>query len=100
MHVIPCIEGAQTACRGRCSRAAGHDRAGRLELHAGGRARERWARLDHIHLYYEREAAEILGIPYDEVMQAALTPVAYTVGTEFKPAKRKPLETMTHWDGW
>jgi nitroreductase len=53
-----------------------------------------------IHLYHEREASEILGIPYDEVMQAALTPVAYTVGTEFKLAKREPLATMTHWDTW
>jgi nitroreductase len=53
-----------------------------------------------IHLYHEREAADILGIPYDEVMQAALTPVAYTKGTEFKPAKREPLERMVHWEGW
>ena len=49
---------------------------------------------------YEREAAEILGIPYDEVMQAALIPVAYTVGTDFKPGARKPLDTMVHWNSW
>ena len=48
----------------------------------------------------EREAAEILGIPYDEVTQVALIPVAYTVGTDFKPGKRKPLETMVHWNHW
>ena len=52
------------------------------------------------HLMYEREAADILGIPYEEMMQAALIPVAYTVGTDFKPAKRAPLETMVHWDRW
>jgi nitroreductase len=52
------------------------------------------------HLYREREAAEILGIPYDDFMQAALLPVAYTIGTEFKPGRRAPLETMVHWDGW
>ena len=33
-------------------------------------------------------------------MQAALIPVAYTVGTDFKPAARHPLETMVHWDRW
>ena len=53
-----------------------------------------------IHLAYEREAAEILGIPYEEVTQAALIPLAYTIGTDFKLAPRDPLETMLHWDGW
>jgi hypothetical protein len=52
------------------------------------------------HLRHERKAAEILGIPYDQVMQVALIPVAYTVGTDFKPAARKPLDTMVHWDRW
>jgi nitroreductase len=52
------------------------------------------------HLMHEREAAEILGIPYDEVTQVALIPVAYTIGTEFKPGKRKPLDSMIHWDRW
>jgi hypothetical protein len=33
-------------------------------------------------------------------MQAALIPVAYSVGTDFKPAARHPLDTMTHWNRW
>ncbi|MBA2353936.1 MAG: nitroreductase family protein [Acidobacteria bacterium] len=53
-----------------------------------------------LHLRYEREVAEALGIPYDEVMQIALTPVAYTLGTDFKVAPREPLETMVHWESW
>ena len=52
------------------------------------------------HLMYEREAAEILGIPYDDVTQVALIPVAYTKGTDFRPGRRKPLESMVHWDRW
>ena len=36
----------------------------------------------------EEDAAAVLGIPYAEVMQAALIPVAYTIGTDFKPAPR------------
>jgi nitroreductase len=52
------------------------------------------------HLIHEREAAEILGIPYDDVTQVALIPVAYTIGTDFKPGRRKPLHTMVHWDHW
>jgi nitroreductase len=53
-----------------------------------------------VHLHYEQEAAQILGIPYEEVMQVALIPVAYTIGTDFKPAPRLPLETFVHWNQW
>ena len=47
----------------------------------------------------EREAAELLGIPED-IMQVALLPVAYTIGTDFKRAKRPPVSNITHWDQW
>lgn len=53
-----------------------------------------------LHLVYEREVAEILGIPYETYTQIALTPVAHTIGTGFKPAAREPLESVTHWDHW
>ncbi len=53
-----------------------------------------------LHLPHERKAADLLGIPYDEVMQAAMIPVAHTVGQEFHPAPRKPLDTIVHWDQW
>ena len=52
-----------------------------------------------MHLAREREVAELLGIP-DTVTQAALFPVAYTIGTDFRPASRPPAETVTFWDGW
>lgn len=52
------------------------------------------------HLLLEEEAAAILGIPYAEVTQVALIPVAYTLGTDFKPAYRRPLETVVHHDAW
>ncbi|MFM2115429.1 MAG: hypothetical protein RI908_1170 [Actinomycetota bacterium] len=48
----------------------------------------------------EKKAAEVLGIPYDTVSQAGLFPIAYTVGTDFKVAKRLPLDTVMHWDTW
>ncbi len=53
-----------------------------------------------LHLRYERDAAGILGIPYEKVSQAALLPVAYTLGTDFKPAKREPLDSVVYWDTW
>jgi len=52
------------------------------------------------HLYFEQEAAEVLDIPYEQVTQAALIPVAYTLGTSFKPAPRIPLQSVVHWDRW
>ena len=42
----------------------------------------------------------MLGIPFGEVMQAALVPVAYAKGTTFKRAPRDPLEAIIHWEGW
>ncbi|MEV0320567.1 nitroreductase family protein [Streptomyces sp. NPDC050658] len=48
----------------------------------------------------EKEAARILGIPFGEVMQAALIPVAHTIGTDFRPAKRIPREQVLHWERW
>ena len=41
----------------------------------------------------------MLGIP-DTVTQAALIPVAYTKGDEFKPAARRPVEEITYWNRW
>ena len=53
-----------------------------------------------LHLYYEREAATVLGIPYEQVMQTALIPIAYTRGTDFRPARRHSLEHVVHWERW
>ncbi len=48
----------------------------------------------------EKQAAELLGIPYQHYTQGGLFPVAYTKGTDFKPANRLPAEQLTHWDSW
>lgn len=48
----------------------------------------------------EKKAADLLGIPYDEFSQAGLFPIAYTIGTDFKPAKRLPAEQLVHWNEW
>lgn len=52
------------------------------------------------HLSYEREMAELLGIPYDTVVQVALTPVAYTIGTDFREGPRADADGFAHWDRW
>ncbi len=48
----------------------------------------------------EKRAADILGIPFEKISQAGLFPIAYTTGTDFKPAKRLPLDQVLHWDKW
>lgn len=53
-----------------------------------------------VHLAREQEVAELLGIPFDEVQQVALLPVAHTIGTEFKPGRRKPFDQFVHTNGW
>jgi len=49
---------------------------------------------------HERAVAGIIGLPYEEVTQVALIPVAYTRGTNFKPAPRLPMDGVVHFDGW
>jgi nitroreductase len=51
-----------------------------------------------IHLYREREMAELLGIPYAEATQAGLFPVAYTKGTSFRTADRS--SSTVKWNSW
>ena len=101
VHVIPCIQGrtenqpvnVQAARWGSIMPAA-------WSFMLAARSRGLGTSLTSFHLAYEQEAAQILGIPYDKIMQAGLIPVAYTLGTDFKPAPRKPLESVLHWNRW
>lgn len=52
-----------------------------------------------LHLQYEQEVAQALGLPKN-IRQGVLLPVAYTKGTDFKLAKRAPLDTVLHVNGW
>jgi nitroreductase len=98
--IIPCIEsrsgrsnsGAMAGLYGSILPAA-------WSLMLALRARGLGSAWTTLHLRYEREVAEILGIP-DTIVQAALLPVAYFKGDDFKPAKRRPSKEFTYWDGW
>lgn len=48
----------------------------------------------------EKEIAELLGIPYEEYTQVGFFPIAYTVGTEFKKAWRKPVSEVLSYNGF
>ena len=52
-----------------------------------------------IHLGKAKEISELLGIP-EGVSQVVLLPVAWTVGTDFKPANRRPASEIVWFDRW
>ena len=45
-------------------------------------------------LLREQQIAEILGIPQEKYAQVGMFPIAYTVGTDFKKAWRKPVSEV------
>lgn len=53
-----------------------------------------------VHMFLEQEAAEVLGIPFESVIQAALIPVAHPVGTSFHPGPRMPAGAAVRWNSW
>jgi nitroreductase len=53
-----------------------------------------------LHLPRERDAAELLGIPFERVQQVALITVGYSLGTDFKPGRRVPLERVVRYERW
>ncbi len=53
-----------------------------------------------LHLKYEKEVADLLGIPYERYTQAALLTLGFSTGGDFKPARRIPLEGIVHWEQW
>ena len=50
------------------------------------------------HLWREQELAGLLKIPA-HYTQVGLFPIAYTIGTDFKPAYRKPSVEVIGWNG-
>jgi nitroreductase len=101
VHVIPCVQGR--AEQGSFLEQAGLWSAilpASWSFMLAARSRGLGSVLTNIHLRYEQAAAEVLGIPYAQITQAALIPLAYTLGTTFKPAARKPLAEVVHWNRW
>jgi nitroreductase len=52
-----------------------------------------------LHLHHRQEVAAVLNLP-DDIRQGPLIPTAYSIGTDFKPAARAPLEDVLHIDRW
>jgi nitroreductase len=50
------------------------------------------------HLWREAELAELLGFSAEHYTQVGLFPIAYTIGSDFKPAYRKPAAEVVGWN--
>ena len=101
VHVIPCLKGGLPA--GAPWQAAagffGSIYPAVWSFQLALRSRGLGTVLTTLHLNLADEVAELLGIP-DDVTQTALLPVAYTLGTDFKVAPRRPPEHITYWESW
>jgi hypothetical protein len=47
--------------------------------------------LSTLHLAFEQEAADVLGIPYEQVMQVGLIPVAYTPSNQLQARRTQAI---------
>ena len=101
VHVIPCFLGRLPESSGvvEMAGAYGSILPAVWSFMLALRSRGLGSAFTTLHLSFEREAGELLGIP-DTVTQVALLPVAYTIGHDFKPADRKPPEAVTYVNAW
>ena len=102
---IPCISGRVDQITGEMANVSQASTFGSIipaawSFMLAARARGLGTCWTTIHLMQEKAVADILGIPYAEITQVALVPVAYTKGTDFKIAPRKSMDGIVHFNGW
>jgi len=105
VHVIPCINGRVERMVGKFASVGLASIYGSIlpatwSFMLAARERGLGTAWTTCHLMHEDEAAEILGIPYDQITQVALIATAYSKGTQFKKSLRKPLDDILHIDQW
>jgi nitroreductase len=101
--MIPCLEGrADNLPSGRSASFWGSLLPAAWSFMLALRSRGLGSAWTTLHLVGdgERQAAEVLGVPYDSYSQGGLFPIAYTKGTDFHPARRLPAAQVTHWNCW
>jgi nitroreductase len=99
-HVIPCVEGSLEGMPPIFTpvlMASVIPAAWSFMLAARSRGLATcWSNL---HMFDIEEANRVVGLP-DGVMQVALIATAYSIGTEYKPAPRRALDGVVHWNTW
>jgi nitroreductase len=101
VHVIPCIEGrVEGAPLADAATTFASILPAVWSFMLAARARGLGSSLTTVHLEREAEMAALLGIPHDVVTQVALVPVAHTIGNDFRPASRRGVDEVVHWNEW
>jgi nitroreductase len=99
VHVIACIEAGEELPASNQAGLWGSLLPAAWSFQLAARARGLGSAWTTLHLRYEKEISELLGIP-PNVRQGVLLPTAYYTGDTFKPATREPLDTVLHMDRW
>ena len=101
VHVVPCTLGRPDASmpQGQLAGWYGSILPAVWSFMLAARSRGLGTAWTTLHLGYEAEAADILGIPAT-VSQVALVPVAFYTGDTFKPGDRRPVEEITYFNEW
>lgn len=97
--VIPCLRVGRASLEGNQAGLWGSLLPAAWSFMLAARSRGLGTAWTTLHLEYEQEAAEILGLP-DSIRQGALIPTAYYTGETFTPAARQPLDEVLHLDRW
>lgn len=98
--IVPCVDGRpEGRSPERLSGLYGNILPATWSLMLSLRARGVGAAWTTIALTYEQEVITLLGLP-DNLTAAAVLPVAYFKGDDFKPAKRVPARERTYWNEW
>ena len=103
VHVIPCIAGRLPEAgvpEGMRAGFYGSIFPAVWSFQLALRSRGLGSVLTTLHANREKEAADLLGIPFDQFTQVALLPVAYTKGMDFKPAARPAADSIVSFDRW
>ncbi len=99
VHVIACIAASEDLPAGNQAGLWGSLLPAAWSYQLAARARGLGSAWTTLHLKYEKEISELLGVP-PNVRQGVLLPTAYFTGETFRPASREPLDTVVHVDRW
>jgi nitroreductase len=99
VHVIACLTAGDQLPAGNQAGLWGSLLPAAWSFQLAARARGLGSAWTTLHLRYEKEIGELLGIP-SQVRQGVLLPTAYYTGETFRPAPREPLDTVLHLDRW
>ena len=97
--VLACIEAAEELPAENQAGLWGSILPAAWSYQLAARARGLGSAWTTLHLRYEREVSQLLGIPA-HVRHGVLLPTAYFTGETFRPAPREPLDRVLHVDRW